>query len=200
MAGRIVTSAAGPSEAIFGELKENWGWLFGMGVLFIILGVVGLGRLFALSLAGALFFGVLIVIGGVAQLIEALKCRRWKGVAYHVSDGDTLYLRRRFCDSGPLGGQDGSDVDSGGSAYMRGRCPRRHGPADESYGRLVCALAWRRHLDHFGRNYSGPLANVRSLCHRPVYRSRTYHKRLLLHLHCACGQESKQDGCGIETF
>jgi uncharacterized membrane protein HdeD (DUF308 family) len=40
--------------------------------------------LFALSSAGALFFGVLIVIGGVAQLIEALKCRGWKGVAYHV--------------------------------------------------------------------------------------------------------------------
>jgi len=84
MAGRIVTSAAGPSEAIFGELKVNWGWLFGMGVLFIILGAVGLGRLFALSSAGALFFGVLVVIGGVAQLIEGLKCRGWKGVAYHV--------------------------------------------------------------------------------------------------------------------
>ena len=44
-----------------------------MGVLFIILEGVGLGRLFALSSAVALFFGVLIVIGGVAQLIEALK-------------------------------------------------------------------------------------------------------------------------------
>ena len=55
-----------------------------MGVLFIILEGVGLGRLFALSSAGALFFGVLIVIGGVAQLIEALNCRGWKGVAYHV--------------------------------------------------------------------------------------------------------------------
>ena len=35
-------------------------------------------------MAGTLFFGILIIIGGVAQLIEALKCRGWKGVAYHV--------------------------------------------------------------------------------------------------------------------
>jgi uncharacterized membrane protein HdeD (DUF308 family) len=46
--------------------------------------IVGLGRLFALSLAGTLFFGILIIVGGVAQLIEALKCKGWKGVAYHV--------------------------------------------------------------------------------------------------------------------
>jgi hypothetical protein len=34
-----------------------------------------LGILFALSLAGALFFGVLIIIGGVAQFVEARKCK-----------------------------------------------------------------------------------------------------------------------------
>lgn len=45
---------------------------------------MGLGRLFALSLAGALFFGILIIIGGVAQFVEALKCKGWKGVAYHI--------------------------------------------------------------------------------------------------------------------
>jgi uncharacterized membrane protein HdeD (DUF308 family) len=84
MAAQEVASTAGSSEAIFGELKRNWGWLLCLGILFLVLGVVGLGRLFALSLAGALFFGVLIVIGGVAQFIEALKCKGWKGVAFHV--------------------------------------------------------------------------------------------------------------------
>lgn len=84
MAGQIVASQTSPSEAIFGELRANWGWLFGMGILFVILGVAGLGRLLALSSVGALFFGVLIIIGGLVQFIEALKCKGWKGVAYHV--------------------------------------------------------------------------------------------------------------------
>ncbi len=84
MAGQSVASSANHSEAFFGELKHNWGWLLCLGVLFIILGIVGLGRLFALSSAGTLFFGILIVIAGVAQLIEAIKCKGWKGMAYHV--------------------------------------------------------------------------------------------------------------------
>jgi len=77
-------AAASAEEAVFGEVSRNWVWLFSLGILFIILGVIGLGRLFALSLAGALFFGILIIIGGVAQFIEALKCKGWKSLAYHV--------------------------------------------------------------------------------------------------------------------
>ena len=84
MAAETVESAASSPQAIFGELTQNWGWLLCLGILFIILGVIGLGRLFALSLAGTLFFGVLIIIGGVAQFIEALKCKGWKSLAYHV--------------------------------------------------------------------------------------------------------------------
>ncbi len=84
MPAQAAASATGTSEAAFGELKKNWGWLLCLGILCLILGVVGLGRLLALSLASALFFGVLIVIGGVAQFVEALKCKGWKGVAFHV--------------------------------------------------------------------------------------------------------------------
>jgi uncharacterized membrane protein HdeD (DUF308 family) len=84
MAGQAVASGKNSSEAVFGELGNNWGWLFGLGVLFIILGVVGLGGLVGLSIAGSLFFGVLIIVGGVAQLMEAVKCKAWKGVAFHV--------------------------------------------------------------------------------------------------------------------
>jgi uncharacterized membrane protein HdeD (DUF308 family) len=84
MSAQSAASAANASEALFGDLKNNWVWLFCLGVFFVILGVVGLGRLFTLSMAGTLFFGILIIIGGVAQLIEALKCGGWKGVAYHV--------------------------------------------------------------------------------------------------------------------
>jgi len=84
MAGQNSAAVAGPSGTVFGELQKNWGWLFFLGILFLVLGLVGLGRLFALTLAGAVFFGILIIVGGIAQFVEALKCKGWKGVAFHV--------------------------------------------------------------------------------------------------------------------
>ena len=84
MTAQSVALGVSPSEAVFGDVSKNWGWLLCLGILFIILGFVGLGRLFALSLAGTLFFGVLIIIGGLAQFIEAVKCKGWKSLAYHV--------------------------------------------------------------------------------------------------------------------
>jgi uncharacterized membrane protein HdeD (DUF308 family) len=84
MSSQDVGSAAQNQEAVFGELQKNWGWLLLLGILFIILGFIGLGSLFALTLASAFFFGILIIIGGVAQFVEALKCKGWKGVAFHV--------------------------------------------------------------------------------------------------------------------
>jgi uncharacterized membrane protein HdeD (DUF308 family) len=39
---------------------------------------------FALTLATVLFFGALILVGGVLQLVQAFSCKGWKGVLGHV--------------------------------------------------------------------------------------------------------------------
>jgi uncharacterized membrane protein HdeD (DUF308 family) len=70
--------------ALFGELEKNWGWLLAFGILSVVLGTVGLGMTFGLTLASVLFFGVLLVVGGVAQLVDAFKCRGWKSTLWHV--------------------------------------------------------------------------------------------------------------------
>ena len=66
------------------QLRANWGWLLALGLLFLALGVVGLGRTLLFTVGTALFFGWLILMGGVAQLVEAFKCTGWKSVAWHV--------------------------------------------------------------------------------------------------------------------
>jgi hypothetical protein len=81
MTDQAVGPAAIALVAVFGEVSKNWGWLLCLGILFVILVVIGPGRLFAVSLAGTLFFWVLIIIGGVAQFVEALKCKGWKSLA-----------------------------------------------------------------------------------------------------------------------
>lgn len=69
---------------IFGALEKNWGWLLGLGVLFLILGLVGIGMAVALTIASLMVFGVLLLAGGVIQLIEAFKNTGWKSIGWHL--------------------------------------------------------------------------------------------------------------------
>ncbi|MBK1630125.1 hypothetical protein CKO31_05090 [Thiohalocapsa halophila] len=73
-----------PTPSIFGELERNWGWLLLFGLVSIVLGTLGLGMTFLLTEFSVVFFGVLLVAGGVFQLLDAIKCRGWKSIAWHV--------------------------------------------------------------------------------------------------------------------
>ncbi len=66
------------------ELKRNWAWLFGLGVLFIILGTIGLGMTVGLTLVSVLFMGILLVIAGLSQIIDVFKSKHWNGVIWHA--------------------------------------------------------------------------------------------------------------------
>jgi uncharacterized membrane protein HdeD (DUF308 family) len=78
------SSAIGTAAGGFGTLTKNWGWLLVLGIVFIILGTIGLGMLFALTMVSVLFFGVLMLIGGGVQFVDAFKCAGWKSVVWHV--------------------------------------------------------------------------------------------------------------------
>lgn len=73
-----------PTPSVFGELERNWGWLLLFGLVSIVLGTLGLGMTFLLTQFSVVFFGVLLVAGGVFQLLDAMKCRGWKSIAWHV--------------------------------------------------------------------------------------------------------------------
>ncbi|MCF7985794.1 MAG: HdeD family acid-resistance protein [Thiohalocapsa sp.] len=71
-------------SALFGELEKNWGWLLAFGLASIVLGTIGLGMTYYLTQATAVFIGALLIVGGVLQLLDAMKCRGWKSVAWHI--------------------------------------------------------------------------------------------------------------------
>jgi uncharacterized membrane protein HdeD (DUF308 family) len=71
-------------DAAFGEVKRNWGWLLALGIVSIVLGTLGLYMTFGLTLASVLFFGVLILVLGVLQLVHAFTCKGWKSVLWHL--------------------------------------------------------------------------------------------------------------------
>ena len=73
------------------ELKRSSGWLLGLGVLFVMLGVIGLGMVVGLTLMSLLFLGVILIVVGVSQLIDVFKCKEWRGALWHALVG-TLYI------------------------------------------------------------------------------------------------------------
>jgi uncharacterized membrane protein HdeD (DUF308 family) len=68
----------------FADLQKSWGWLLALGLVSIVLGTLGLYMTFALTLASVVFFGVLILVAGVFQLVHAFTCTGWKSVLWHV--------------------------------------------------------------------------------------------------------------------
>jgi uncharacterized membrane protein HdeD (DUF308 family) len=78
-------------DTIFGDLKKNWGWLLAPGISSIVLGTLGFYMTFALTLTSVLFFGILLLVGGLFQLAQAFTCKGWKAVLWHVLIG-LLYV------------------------------------------------------------------------------------------------------------
>jgi Uncharacterized conserved protein len=72
------------SKLVIGDLPQKWGWLLALGIVFVILGTIGLGLSVAMTVVTILFFGVLLLIGGVVQVIEAFKHTGWKSILGHV--------------------------------------------------------------------------------------------------------------------
>ena len=71
-------------SALFGDLKKTWGWLLALGILSLVLGTLGFYMTFGLTLASVLFFGILLVVEGIVQLVDAFTCKGWKSVLWHV--------------------------------------------------------------------------------------------------------------------
>ena len=65
-------------------VRKNANWLMLLGILLVVLGVIGLGMEVSLTIGSVLFFGFLILAGGILQLIDAVKAEGWKSVLYHA--------------------------------------------------------------------------------------------------------------------
>jgi uncharacterized membrane protein HdeD (DUF308 family) len=71
-------------ENLLGDLQHKWGWLLALGILFVVLGTIGLGMTFALTMASMLFFGFLMLFGGAFQFMHSFQCKGWKSIALHI--------------------------------------------------------------------------------------------------------------------
>lgn len=73
------------------KLSANWGWFVALGVVQLVLGIVALGHVFAATLVSVVFIGVLMLIGGIGQLVQAWRIKHWTGFLLWTIGG-VLYL------------------------------------------------------------------------------------------------------------
>ena len=68
----------------FLNLKPSWGWLLSLGILFIIMGFIGLGMSIGLTIVSIIFFGVLLLVAGIAHIIYVFKYKNIKESLWHA--------------------------------------------------------------------------------------------------------------------
>ena len=73
------------------KIKRNWGWLLALGILFVLLGALGLGMIAGITIFSMYFVSVMLFLAGFSQVADAWHARSWKAVMWHAG-GAILYM------------------------------------------------------------------------------------------------------------
>jgi uncharacterized membrane protein HdeD (DUF308 family) len=58
-------------------LRAKWGWIVALGIVYLIAGLIALGSVVAATAASVLVVGVMMVVAGVFEVINAFQIKTW---------------------------------------------------------------------------------------------------------------------------
>src|SRR5579871_4046589 len=58
-------------------LRAKWGWIVALGVVYVVAGFIALGSVVMATVASVLVVGVMMIVAGVAELINAFQIKSW---------------------------------------------------------------------------------------------------------------------------
>src|SRR5262249_49316953 len=58
-------------------LRAKWGWIVALGAVYLIAGFVALGSVLLATVVSVFLVGVMMIIAGVAEVINAFEVRGW---------------------------------------------------------------------------------------------------------------------------
>src|SRR5436190_15743146 len=58
-------------------LRAKWGWIVALGAVYIIAGFVALGSIVTATVASVLIVGIMMIVAGVAEIINAFQIKTW---------------------------------------------------------------------------------------------------------------------------
>lgn len=66
-------------------IREKRGWFIGLGIAFVVLGVLAIFAPFFASIVTTMFLGWLLILGGIFQGVHAVQNRRWGGAGWAIA-------------------------------------------------------------------------------------------------------------------
>jgi uncharacterized membrane protein HdeD (DUF308 family) len=84
-----MSSLASPAVPELELLRRNWGWYLALGIAMVVLGTIAISWacLATITVAATWLFGVLLLAGGIAEIIGAFSAGRWSGTLVHLLIG-----------------------------------------------------------------------------------------------------------------
>jgi uncharacterized membrane protein HdeD (DUF308 family) len=78
----VMTSASDISstsnrESGIAPLRAKWGWIVALGLVYLVTGLVALGSVMTATVASVLVVGVMMIVAGVAEVINAFQVKSW---------------------------------------------------------------------------------------------------------------------------
>jgi uncharacterized membrane protein HdeD (DUF308 family) len=65
------------SQADIAPLRAKWGWIAALGVVYLIAGFVALGSILMATVASVFLVGIMMIVAGVAEIINAFQLKSW---------------------------------------------------------------------------------------------------------------------------
>jgi uncharacterized membrane protein HdeD (DUF308 family) len=94
MSNAISGSGLGPPPAL-APLRAKWGWIVALGAVYVVAGVVALGSVVSATAATVLIVGAMMIVSGVAEVINALQVKTWGRFLFWLALG-ILYIVAGF--------------------------------------------------------------------------------------------------------
>jgi uncharacterized membrane protein HdeD (DUF308 family) len=69
------------TKVLLEELPRQWGWLLALGIFMVVLGTIGMGVAFYVTLASVLIYSGFLIGAGILQLWQGIKAKEtaWSG-------------------------------------------------------------------------------------------------------------------------
>lgn len=77
------------------NLKKEWGWLLALGVGLVLFGATAISMPLVATVGFVTVLGILLLVGGVAQIVSAFHSSEWSGFLLHLLIG-ILYIVTGF--------------------------------------------------------------------------------------------------------
>jgi len=58
-------------------LRAKWGWIVALGIVYVIAGFIALGSIVMATVASVLVVGIMMIVAGVAEVVNAFQIKSW---------------------------------------------------------------------------------------------------------------------------